>query len=42
MDLKSKNLYSPGYKLLFDIIAIPNEAFFIPIDEFVDACGIPH
>ncbi len=41
MDLKSKKLYSPGYNLRFDITAIPIETFFISIDEFVDACGIP-
>ncbi len=41
MELKAKQLHSPGYSLLFDIIAIPNEAFFISIDEFVDLCGIP-
>ncbi len=29
-----------SYNLLFDIIIIPSEAFFISIDEFVDACGI--
>ncbi len=41
MDLKRKKLYSPSYNLLFDIIAIPSEAFFIQIDEFVDTCGMP-
>ncbi len=42
MDLKPKTLYSSGYDLLFDIIAIPSEAFFVSINEFADACGIPH
>ncbi len=42
MDLKPKKLYSTGYNLLFDIITIPSEAFFIWINEFADACGIPH
>ncbi len=41
MDFKPKNLYSLGYNILFDIIAIPSEAFFISIAGFVDACGIP-
>ncbi len=41
MDLKWKKLYSPGYNLLFDIISIPSEVFFISINEVVDACGIP-
>ncbi len=41
MDLKPKKLYSLGYNLLFNVIAIPNVAFFISIAEFVDACGIP-
>ncbi len=42
MDIKTKKLYSPGYNLLFNIIVIPTEAVFVLIDEFVDACGIPH
>ncbi len=42
MDLKPKKLYSPGFNLLFDIIAVSSEAFFISIDEFVHACSIPH
>ncbi len=42
MDLKQKELYPPGYNLLFNVIAIPSKAFFISIDEFVDACGMPH
>ncbi len=40
MDLKPKRLYSPDYNLLFDIIAISGEAFFVLIYEFIDACGI--
>ncbi len=36
-----KKHYSPGYKLLCDIITISSEAFFISINEFVDAYGIP-
>ncbi len=34
-----KKLYSPGYNLLVDIITILSEVFFIPVDEFIDACG---
>ncbi len=41
MDLKPKKLYSPRYNLLFNIIAIPSEAFFVSIKEFVDAHSIP-
>ncbi len=40
-DLKPQKFYSPGYNLLFEIIAIPSEAFFVSINEYVDACGIP-
>ncbi len=42
INLKPKKLYSAGYtsNLLFDIIAIHKEAFFILIDEFVDACAL--
>ncbi len=40
LDVRSKNFFSPGYNLLFDIISIPNEVFFLLIDEFVDACNI--
>ncbi len=40
MDFKPKKLYSPGFNLLFNIVAIPSNAFFILIDEFVHACGI--
>ncbi len=36
-----KKLYFPGCKLLFDIVTILNEVFFISIDELVDACGVP-
>ncbi len=42
MGLKPKKLHSPGYNLLFDIIAIPSQQFFVPIDEFVNAYSIPH
>ncbi len=42
IDLKPKNLYSPGYKPLLDIITIPRKAFFISIDKLADACGTPH
>ncbi len=42
MDLKRKKLYFLGYNLLFNIITIPRKAFFIVIDEFVDASGVPH
>ncbi len=42
MDLKPKKIYFLGYNLLFDIIGILGEAFFISIDEFVDDCSIPH
>ncbi len=41
LNLKSIKLYSPGYNLLFNIIAIPSDAFFILMNEFVDACNIP-
>ncbi len=40
MDLKPKKLYSTGYELLFGIITIPSETFFLSIDEFVDVCSI--
>ncbi len=40
MRIRLKN-YSPGYDLLFDIITIPSEAFFVSINEFVDAHSIP-
>ncbi len=36
----NKKNYSLGYNLLFDIVTIPCEAFFILVDDFVDACGI--
>ncbi len=42
MDFKPKKLYLPGSNLFFDMIAILSEAFYLLIDEFVDACGIPH
>ncbi len=38
----NKNKLSSSYNLLFNIITVPSEAFFILIDEFVDACGISH
>ncbi len=38
MYLKPKKLYPPGYNLLVNVIAMPSEAFFLWIDEFVDAC----
>ncbi len=42
MDHKLKKLYSPGYNLLFDIIAILKWGILISVDQFVDACGISH
>ncbi len=39
---QKKKLDSPHYNPLFDIISIPNEAFFISIDEFVDVCALPN
>ncbi len=42
MNLRPKKFYSSGYKLIFNIIALHRETFFVFIDEFVDACGIPH
>ncbi len=42
MDLKPKKLCFPSYNLLTDITALPSEAIFILIDEFVDACDIPY
>ncbi len=41
MDFKPKKLYSQGYNQLFDISALHSETFFVLIDEFVVACGIP-
>ncbi len=41
MGLKPKKLYSPGYNLLFDLITISSQAFFVSINEFVDASPIP-
>ncbi len=41
IDLKQKKC-SPGHNLLFDLIVIPSEAFFIFIDEFLDVSGVPH
>ncbi len=40
MDLKPKKFCSPGYNLLFDIIATLSNAYFVSIAEFVDACDI--
>ncbi len=43
VDLKLKKLYFPGYnRPTFWHIDIPSEAFFVSIDESVDACGIPY
>ncbi len=39
--LNQKNFKSPDYNILFNMIAIFSEAFFVSISEFVDACGIP-
>ncbi len=44
MGLKPKQLYSPGYNSLFDVITILSDLvrhFVVLINEFVGACGIP-
>ncbi len=38
----NQTLHYLHHNLLFDIITITSETIFISIDEFVDACGIPH
>ncbi len=41
MHLKpKKKLYSPVYNLLYTIIAIPSEALFVWINEFISDCNV--